>query len=59
MLMSASWDGFVRLYDDSDAGEEGVKKGPGWKHEAMIKDHNGQSKVQLCPVTYIDFKRDE
>ena len=42
ILMSASWDGHIRLFDDSDSSEEGLRKQTTWQH----KDS----------ANYIDFK---
>lgn len=33
ILMSASWDGHIRLYDDSDSSEEGLRKQTTWHHK--------------------------
>ena len=45
VLLAASWDGNVRLFDDSDSSEEGIKKYTMDKHKES--------------VTYLDFKVDE
>lgn len=45
VLIAASWDGNVRLFDDSDASEEGIKKYTMDKHRDS--------------VTYLDFKNEE
>jgi hypothetical protein len=45
MLLAASWDGNVRLFDDGDSSEEGIKKYTMDKHKES--------------VNYLDFKLKE
>ena len=48
VLMAASWDGKVRLYDDSDSSEEGVKKYSMEKHQDAVTFLDFKMEEQLC-----------
>lgn len=48
MLLSASWDGNVRLFDDSDATEEGIKKYTMDKHKDSVNCLEFKQRDSLC-----------
>mmetsp|Transcript_21365 Transcript_21365/g.33043 ORF Transcript_21365/g.33043 Transcript_21365/m.33043 type:complete len:275 (+) Transcript_21365:1192-2016(+) len=48
MLLAASWDGNVRLYDDSDSSEEGIKKYTMDKHKDSVNHLDFKVQDQLC-----------
>lgn len=48
VLMAASSDGFVRLYDDGDASEEGIKKYTMEKHRDSVTCLDFKNEEQLC-----------
>ena len=47
-MLAASWDGNVRLYDDSDSLEEGSKKYTMDKHKDSVNFLDFKNKEQLC-----------
>lgn len=47
-LLAASWDGNVRLYDDSDSSEEGVKKYTMDKHKDSVNNLDFRLADDLC-----------
>ena len=47
-MMVASFDGNVRLYDDADASEEGLKKYTMDKHKDAVTCLDFKNEEQLC-----------
>ena len=47
-LLAASWDGNVRLYDDSDSSEEGIKKYTMDKHKDSVNHLDFRLADDLC-----------
>jgi len=47
-LLAASWDGKVRLFDDSDSSEEGLKKYTMNKHMDAVTHIDFKHENQLC-----------